>query len=91
MANNTPLTIQIFCAKCQEDTAHTGAVDLNGELVFSCDVCGGFLKLPAPKVSGMTAADIHAYFAEHKIANEGQVSIQDSIDILGEVMTPEQQ
>ncbi len=84
-----PKTIDVFCAKCQADTAHTGAVDLNGELVFTCVECGGFIKAPA----GMTAAEIKAHFEEHKEQNAGQVSVQGSIDTLDEVMggVPEEQ
>jgi len=75
-------TIDVFCARCQTDTAHTGAVDLNGELVFTCIECGGFVKVPA----GMTASEIKAHFKEHKEHNVGQVSVQGSIDTLDEVM-----
>lgn len=85
MANKTEKqkTIEIFCANCQEDTAHTGAVDLNGELVFTCTVCDRFIKVPA----GMSAADIKKHFEAHREANVGQVSIQPSHDTLDELMS----
>lgn len=75
-------TITIFCAKCQADTAQTGVVDLNGELIFTCTVCGGFIKVPAK----MTVEEIRALFVAHKEANVGQVSIQESEDTLDELM-----
>jgi len=76
-------TLQIFCANCQTETPHTGEVDLNGELVFTCQTegCGRFIKVPA----GMTAEEIHAHFADHKEANVGQVSVAASHAALEDV------
>ncbi len=81
--DNKQKTLSVFCANCQKDTPHTGAVDLNGELVFTCttDGCGRFIKVPAK----MSAGDIHAHFAEHKEANTGQVSIAESFAALDDV------
>lgn len=79
---DTPKTISVFCANEQMETDHTGAVDLNGELVFTCTGCGRFIKLPV----GMTADEVKAYFETHKEANVGQVSVQASHDLLDEVM-----
>lgn len=81
--DNEQKTLSIFCANCQKETPHTGAVDLNGELVFTCtsEGCGRFIKVPAK----MSAADIHAHFAEHKEANVGQVSIAESYAALDDV------
>ncbi len=76
-------TINIFCAKCQKETEHTGQVDLNGEFVFTCLICEGFFKVPA----GYKAEDIKAHFEDHKKANEGQVSVAESEATLDELLS----
>jgi len=80
-------TIIIFCANCQAETPHTGEVDLNGELVFTCTTpdCGRFVKLPAD----MTADEARAYFVAHKEANIGQVSVEKSATLLDDIMNGE--
>ena len=77
-------TISIFCANCQKETPHTGEVDLNGELVFTCTECGRIIKVPAK----MSAEEIRVMFADHKEGNIGQVSVQESHDVLDELMNP---
>ncbi len=81
--DNKQKTLSVFCANCQKETPHIGAVDLNGELVFTCtsDGCGRFIKVPTK----MSATDIHAYFAQHKEANTGQISIAESYAALDDV------
>lgn len=79
-------TITIFCAKEQADTLHTGQVDLNGELVFTCTTCDGFIKVPA----GMSVEDIKTHLAEHKEANEGQINIAESQDTLDSLFDSEE-
>lgn len=75
--------IKVYCTICQTETPHTGTVDLNGELVFSCTVCNvGFLKLPA----GLTIDEIKAAFASHESENSGNVIIEKSYEVLDEVM-----
>lgn len=83
MSDIKPKTIEIFCAKCQEDTPHTGTVDLNGELVLTCQDCEGFIKLPA----GMTLEEKQAYLSDHKESNSGQVNIAGSYKELEELMS----
>ncbi len=80
---NVQKTLQIFCANCQNDVPHTGEVDLNGELVFTCTTpdCGRFIKVPA----GMSAEEIHAYFVAQRESNVGQVSIAESYAMLAKV------
>lgn len=73
---------KIFCAICQDDTEHAGKVDGNGELVFTCSVCKGFIKLPV----GMTAKEVEEHLVKHKEANMGQVSVEASESVLKEVM-----
>ena len=76
---------QLFCARCQIITAHSAAVDSNGEYVFTCknliepetpegkaEPCGRFVKFPSDidKATFIKLAD------EYAKANEGQVSIE---------------
>lgn len=79
-------TITIYCAKCQAETAHSGSVDFNGEIVLTCTSCEGFVKLPA----GMSTDEYKTLLAEHKEVNEGQVSLQTSIDALDALFTAEE-
>lgn len=65
-------TKTIFCAKEQKDTVHVLSLSAaNGEIIAQCD-CGEFVKFPA----GIKKAEFDALIEKHKIANEGQVSIE---------------
>lgn len=66
--------LSIFCAKCQKKTLQTAAADLNGEQLYTCQECGGFIKLPA----GTKMSDAVQHFQDHFEANEGQVSIAET-------------
>lgn len=79
---NTPKTITLFCAGCQKDQSFDGVVDLNGELVFTCTVCGRFLKVPA----NLTVDEIKAFFVTHAEVNAGQVNIENSQVLLDEIL-----
>ena len=79
-------TKEVFCAKCQQDTTHTGAVDPNGEIVLTCTVCGGFIKLP----SGLSRDEMEAILVDHKDANKGQVSVEQSHKALDELFGEEE-
>lgn len=80
-------TKDIFCAKCQEITPHTGTVDGNGEFVFSCTTpdCGRFVKFPAE----MNKKDFTVLTGEHQAQNEGQISIEAQEKKLSEIMDEE--
>jgi hypothetical protein len=85
-------TKDIFCANCQAITAHSAAVDGNGEYVFTCTTenCGRFIKLPA-EVATKEEAD--KLFETHAEQNEGQITMEAQekmLDgILGEQETTE--
>lgn len=78
------LTKNIFCAKEQIVTAHTGKVDANGELLFECTTpdCGRFLKVSAD-VDPATFDDI---VANHEEQNKGQVSVEEQEKKLAAIM-----
>jgi transcription elongation factor Elf1 len=63
-------TKTVFCAHCQEETAHSIALNsIGNEVIFTCE-CGRFIKVPAHlKTNG-----INAYLEVHKVDNQGQVS-----------------
>lgn len=87
MNNNLP-TFKVFCASEQAETDHVGTVDSNsGDLILTC-ACGRFLKLPAQS-QGFTTEDYQSLIAEHKTANEGQVSLQGSFDALDALASAE--
>ena len=64
-----------FCANCQAEKPHAIEVNVNGEIVLTCE-CSRFIKFPP----GLDAPSIDSLLATHKTANEGQVSIQASHD-----------
>ncbi len=65
-------TKNIFCAQCQEVTAHDlGVESMNGEILATCS-CGRFLKFP-PDVTPESFAEL---LAAHQEANTGQVSLE---------------
>lgn len=65
-------TIAVFSAELQRETPHEIDIDGNGEIVLTCTETGRFLKFP----KGTTADELKAKLAEHKAANEGQVSME---------------
>lgn len=77
---NEVKTVKLYCAKCQTLEDHTYTVDSNGDLIITCtgNDCGRFLKLPAH----LSNEEHLAFAIEHQTANEGQVSLQGSIDAL---------
>jgi hypothetical protein len=77
-------TKDLFCAKDQLVTAHEGAVDSNGEFIFTCTTpeCGRFVKFPAD----YDASKIEEGFTVHEEANTGQVSLEGQFKVLDEVM-----
>ena len=58
----------IFCTKCNQETAHKGYVDNNGEFVFSCQTkdCGVFVKFPQVE----SKAELLALIEDRKVVNE---------------------
>lgn len=75
MEETKKLIKNVFCAKEQIVTPHAGAVDGNGEFVFTCETpeCGRFIKLPAD--TDLLA--FNTYSEAHKIVNAGQIDIGD--------------
>ena len=65
----------IFCANDQVETPHFLSSSPSGEIQAVCSVCGRTLKFPA----GLTREEFNAQVEQHKVDNEGQVSV-DSID-----------
>lgn len=76
-------TKDLFCSNCQEVTLHNAEVDSNSEYVFTCEVCGRFLKLPADVDSKEKADEL---FAKHEESNVGQISIEAQEKKLGELL-----
>lgn len=64
----------LFCAKEQTMTPHMGAVDSNGEYVFTCSTegCSAFVKFPADT----TPEKLDELIAVEAEANAGQVSVE---------------
>lgn len=63
----------IFCSNCQKITQHKGAIDNNGEFVFTCQIdnCGSFLKFPA----STSKTEFEELIKKNEEANKGQISI----------------
>jgi hypothetical protein len=74
--------IHAFCANCQAEKPHAVSVqNTNGEIILTCD-CGRFIKL-APETSPEAAQEM---LAEHKTANEGQVSMEKFEDAANKIV-----
>lgn len=83
----------LFCARCQTVTPHQGAVDANGEFLFTCQnevldnggqvvLCERFIKFPAD-----TDKEQFAVLAEkHRVQNVGQVSLEAQEAKLDEIL-----
>lgn len=65
----------IFCANEQKETTHILSASPAGDIDATCESCGRFIRFPA----GIDKETLDALIAQHKIANEGQVT-QESID-----------
>lgn len=87
----------IFCARCQMITPHSGVVDVNGEYLFTCTnviteatdkdeavVCDRFIKYPAD----ISKEDFETKLVEHEEQNVGQVSLEEQekklLELVGE-------
>lgn len=68
-------TILVFSAELQREVPHTLDIDGNGEVLLTCIETGRSLKYPA----GTTAAQLKVMLAEHKAANQGQIT-QEKLD-----------
>ena len=65
-------TKTIFCAREQKETVHTLELSPeNAEVIARCE-CGEFIKFPA----GVDKETFNKLIEAHKLANEGQVSIE---------------
>jgi hypothetical protein len=64
-------TVMMFDASLQREAPHTIDIDGNGEIVLTSAETGRFVKLPATT----TPDELKAYIAEHKAANEGQITV----------------
>jgi uncharacterized Zn finger protein len=64
------ITKTIFCAKCQDDTAHELSNNQFGDIVATCPVCGQFLKFPA----SITKEEFKEQIEKNKEVNKGQVT-----------------
>lgn len=74
-------TIKVFCAREQQETDHILDIDGNGEIILTCTsdpdasgICGRFLKYPKETDIGT----LKTHLENHKKANEGQVSLEES-------------
>lgn len=61
----------IFCANDQVETIHKLSASPSGEIQAICSVCGRLLKFPADT----TPKDFQKLVDAHKLANEGQVTV----------------
>ncbi len=73
------MTKTIFCANCQADKDHDAGLDAEGGLLLTCPDCERNLKFP----SGIDASQLDDLIAEHKEANEGQVSVAAQLEKFG--------
>ena len=90
---------ELFCARCQEITTHSGVVDSNGEFIFTCQnvvsnpdeeevvTCGRFKKFPAD----ITKKDFDVLVAKHEEANIGQVNLEGQEKMLKELVGSEEE
>jgi uncharacterized Zn finger protein len=62
----TKTTAMVYCDLCQTETEHTVETDSNGELVYTCLVCGSFFKLPA----GLKEDQIKQQLEKYKEVND---------------------
>lgn len=87
-----PMTKDIFCAKEQTITPHTGDVDGNGDFVFTCanvgadEVrCDRFVKFPGTA----TKEELESLIVNHQEKNVGQVSLAAQEAVLDAVIVAE--
>lgn len=79
----------LFCVNEQLVTPHEGAVDGNGEFIFTCSIpeCGRFVKFPAD-----TDKDSFKVLVEkHEENNIGQVNIEIQQAKLAELIGSEEE
>lgn len=73
MENKKPVKT-IFCAKEQKETEHVLSLSSqNQEVIATCE-CGEFIKFAA----GIKKEEFDAQVEQYKIANEGQVSVEEA-------------
>jgi hypothetical protein len=70
---------EAFCANCQAVTEHTVQMEsMRGDYVFTCTHCERAIKFP----TGVSEDELIAHVDNHKAANVGQVSLEDSQAVL---------